>query len=124
MKKEPLIFLEHILKSIERIKKFTKNINKENIEKDELIQSAVIRQIEIIGEAVKNLPIEFIAKYPYIEWREIAGMRDQLTHHYFGVDLEIVWKTIKEDLPKLKENISKIIKEEENTKNGKKKESS
>ena len=111
MKKEPLIFIEHILKSIERIEKFIKNINKEKIEKDELIQSAVIRQIEIIGEAVKNLPIEFITKYPYIEWGEIAGMRDKLIHHYFGVDLEIVWKTIKGDLPKLKEQIKKILDE-------------
>lgn len=112
MTKEPLIFIEHILKSIEKIESFSKGVSKEKFFKNELIQSAIIRQIEIIGEAVKNLPKEFTIKYSFIPWGEIARTRDKLIHHYFGVDLEAVWKVINDDLTKLKENMNEIIKQE------------
>ncbi len=112
MIKEPSIFIEHILKSIERIESFSKGISKEKLFENELIQSAIIRQIEIIGEAVKNFPKEFTKKYSSVSWSEIARTRDKLIHHYFGVDLESVWKVVKDDLPKLKKEINKIIKQE------------
>ena len=108
MKKDALIFLEHILESIENVELFTKNVSQESFFKNKEKQSAVIRQIEVIGEAVKNIPSEFKNKHSFIPWKDIAGMRDKLMHHYFGVNLKVVWKTIKEDIPALKEEIMRI----------------
>ena len=71
----------------------------------------MLRRLEIIGEAVKNIPDDFRAKYPDIPWRQIAGMRDVLIHAYFGVNLRRVWKVIKEDLPEIKLKILKILDE-------------
>jgi len=112
MMKEPKIFLKHILESISNIEEFSEGLSKEQLIKDKLVQSAIIRQIEIIGEAVKNLPKSFIAKNPQIEWASIARTRDKLIHHYFGVDIEAVWKMIKEDIPALKEKIEKNLEKE------------
>ena len=86
-------------------------MTKSNFLKKDLIQSAIIRKIEIIGEAVKNLPKEIIVKYPDIEWNKIAGTRDKLIHNYFGVDLDLIWKSVKTDIPKLKKQIIEIKKE-------------
>ncbi len=112
MKKDPIVFLEHILECIANIESFMRDVSKEylfsNVEK----QSAVIRQIEIIGEAAKNIPPSFTQKYPTIPWKEMAGMRDKLMHHYFGIDLNTVWKVIKEDLPYLKKEIKNIKKKD------------
>ncbi len=91
MNKEPLIFIKHILESIENIESFSRGLSKNKFENDRLRQSAIIRELEIIGEAVKNLPIEFTVKYPWIEWSKIAGTRDKISHHYFGIDLDVIW---------------------------------
>ena len=72
----------------------------------------MVRRIEIIDEAIKNIPSGFRNKYPEISWKSVAGMRDKLMHHYFGVDLEKVWKTIIDDIPRLKEEIKEILKRE------------
>jgi len=112
MKKDPLIFVEHILESINNIEDFMKNVKKEMFLKDKEKQSAVIRQIEIIGEATKNLSDSFKRKYPQIPWQKISGTRDKLIHYYFGVDLNAVWDVIKEDVPTLKSKIEIILKQE------------
>jgi uncharacterized protein with HEPN domain len=72
-------------------------------------QNALIRSIEIIGEATKNLSSDFRKKHPSVPWKKIAGMRDRLTHHYFGVDFTRVWNVVKDDLPKLKKQIKEIL---------------
>ncbi len=77
--------------------------------KSTTIQDAVMRRLEIIGEAAKNIPDYFRKKNPQIPWREIAGLRDILIHEYFGVDMSLVWKIANKDIPKLKRQILKLI---------------
>ena len=108
MIKNPTIFIQHILGSLDLIEYFMNNVTKAAFLNNEEKQSAVIRQIEIIGEAVKNLPQPFKEKYIEIPWEDIAGMRDKLMHHYFGVNLETVWQVVKKDLPVLKRKISSV----------------
>lgn len=110
MKKDPKIFLKHILESIDEAENHIEGLTKDAFLKDLKTQDAVIRRVEIIGEAVKNLPSSFKKKYPEINWREMAGMRDVVIHQYFGVDLDTVWEVVKKDLPKLKKKISKLLK--------------
>jgi len=112
MKKDLLIFIRHILDSMEKIESFMNKVKKNDFFNNEEKQSAVIRQIEIIGEAVKNIPDSFRKKYSDIPWKDIVGMRDKLIHHYFGVNLENVWKVIREDIPILKEQIKEILEKE------------
>jgi len=108
MKRDVGLFIEDILDSIKNIEEFSKNLDREKFSKDNLRQSAIIRQLEIIGEAVKNMPNSFREKHPKIAWRDIAGFRDVLSHAYFGVNLDRVWRIIEADLPKLKEEIGRI----------------
>lgn len=102
------VLLKHALAAIEEIEKFTKSVSWEDFLKNTEKQAAVERQLEIIGEAVKNLSEEFKTKYQEIPWRDIGGMRDNLIHEYFGIDLKVVWKTIHEDLPSFKKQIENI----------------
>lgn len=109
MKKDISIFLKHILESIERIEEFTKGISKEKFLDLVQLQDAVIRRLEIIGEAVKNLPPEFRKKHADVPWNEIVRTRDKLIHGYFGVDLTLTLDIVKKDLPDLKKKIKKIL---------------
>ena len=95
-------YLKHILDAISNIEKFIEGVNKENFLGNVEKQYAVLRGLEIIGEATKNLSEELKKKHPNIPWKEIAGMRDKLIHQYFGVNLDLVWETIKTELPELK----------------------
>ena len=106
--KDSLVFIDHILESIKDIESFTNNVGKNEFSQNKLLQNAVIRSIEIIGEATKNIPDPFKERYSDVEWRKIAGTRDKITHHYFGLDLDTIWDTLKEDIPVLKKKILKI----------------
>ena len=108
MLKDDLVYIDHIKLCIQKIKQYIKDQNKEQFIDNELIQDAVVRNFEIIGEATKNLSNEFKNSYPDIPWKDIAGMRDKLIHHYMGVDVEVVWKTIIEDIPYLEKVLAKI----------------
>lgn len=116
MKKDEKIFLIHILEAIEKIEEYIKDVSKDRFLASNEKQDAVIRELEIIGEAVKNLPKEFREKYNSIEWKNFAGIRDKLIHSYFSVNIERVWNVVKQDLPKLKNEIEKILKKLEKTK--------
>ena len=111
MKKDPKILIEHVLECIERIEEYVEGTTKDKFFSSGQLQDAVIRRIEIIGEAVKNISEKVKTKYPKIEWKKIAGTRDTIIHAYFSVDLDIVWNIIKKDLPKLKRQMEKIKEE-------------
>jgi|SRR3989338_5642060 len=112
MKKDPLVFLGHIRDAIDLIEKFTRGYTKDNFLQDQLVQSAVVRQIEIIGEATKNISEIFRKKYPPVPWSDIARTSDKLIHQYFGVNLHRVWEVVKGDIPELKEKIKEILQQE------------
>ena len=109
MKKDSTIFLRHILDEITKIENSTKEISRTEFKKELDIHDAVIRRIEIIGEAAKNLPKTTKDNHPEIEWKKIAGTRDVLIHAYFSIDLDLVWGIVKKDLPKLKKQIQNIL---------------
>ncbi|MCA6421536.1 MAG: DUF86 domain-containing protein [Flavobacterium sp.] len=111
MSKSDVEFLNHIKKECDYLLKFSKNLSEEDFYKDETLQRAFTRCLEIIGEASKRVDLEFRSKYPLIPWKEMAGMRDKIIHYYEGVDYSIVWITIVNKIPELHFQIAKIINE-------------
>jgi uncharacterized protein with HEPN domain len=111
MKEEFLDHLDDIIEAMDDAMSFVRDMKYEDFEKDRKTIYAVIRAIEIIGEAVKKIPDKVKEDYPQIPWKDMAGMRDKLIHEYFGVDLRRVWNTIKRDIPKLKPQFEKILKD-------------
>jgi uncharacterized protein with HEPN domain len=108
MIKSDQVYIEHILEAIGKIENFTHSISRFDFDSNVMIQDAVIRNFEIIGEAAKKISKPFIHSHQEIPWSEMAGMRDKLIHDYLDVDIDVVWKTIETDLPLLKEMISGI----------------
>ena len=104
-------YIRHILDAIARIEEYLQGLSEAEFHEKYLIQDGVIRQIEIIGEATKNISKDFRDTYSEIPWRDIAGMRDKLIHHYFGVNLGEVWLTATRDIPILKPQIENILSE-------------
>lgn len=103
------IYLNDILDAIAAIEEFTASVSIEKFSTDRMRKDAVIKNLMIIGEAAKNVPENVQSKATEIEWEEIAGFRDVLIHQYFGTDLETVWDIIKNDLPKLKKSVQKLL---------------
>jgi uncharacterized protein with HEPN domain len=110
MPRNDIAYLRHILDAIHRIEEYLHEVTEVDFHNRYLIQDGVIRQIEIIGEATKQLSKETRENNSHIPWRDIAGMRDRLTHHYFGVDMGEVWLTAQDDLPTLKLEVEMILK--------------
>lgn len=102
-------YIRDILNAINETKEFVEKMNYEAFVADQKTVNAVIRSLEVLGEAVKNIPKSLRKEYPEIPWSKMAGMRDKLIHEYFGVDLEIVWQVIHEDLPPIKPHIERIL---------------
>lgn len=109
MKRDVRVYLDDILESIELIQKYTADVTEDKFRKSVDIQDAVIRRLEIIGEAVKHIPDEMRKKYPDVPWKKIAGARDIFVHEYFGVRLERIWSTITNDLPPFKKQVRKLL---------------
>ena len=110
-KKDDLVYIRHILESIDAIEEFSKGLNKEDLVSSRLKQSAIVREIEVIGEATKNISSGLKNKNSDIEWKAIAGTRDKMIHHYFGVDLDIVFSIAKKEIPILKKQMIRIGKD-------------
>ncbi len=111
MKRDYLLFLEDIVNRIEKIELFTADMSFEDFQNDEKTVSACIREIEVIGEAVKQIPREMRQKFGDLPWSLMAKMRDKLIHWYFEIDEEIVWKVIVDKLPDIKVRVLEIIQE-------------
>lgn len=107
-RREPLLYLEDILTSIRKIEEYTKDLSQKDFSKDWKTIDAVIRNLEVIGEAARSMPEEITEKYPEIPWSSMVSTRNKVIHEYFGVDVEILWKTIREDLLSLKNQIEKV----------------
>lgn len=105
-------YLNHIIESIEKIESYILGASEERFLQNPMMQDAVIRQLEIIGEATKNLDKSTREKQTEIPWADMAKTREFLSHHYFSIDLDVVWQTIKEDLPPLK-NLLSILADED-----------
>jgi len=111
MRSDPTAYIKYILESIMLIQEYTRQVSKQEFLARTYLQDAVIRRLEVIGEAVKSLPSDFRDRHSGIPWQEIAGMRDVLIHEYFGVDLNLTWQTVKQDIPALKSKLEEILKQ-------------
>lgn len=103
------LLLGDILDAVHSIQTFTEGLSYEEFRADDLVSSAVVQKFEVIGEAAKNIPKKFREEHSNIPWEEMAGMRDRLIHGYFEVDLELVWKTVQNEIPELQKGIKSLV---------------
>ncbi|OGK25052.1 hypothetical protein A3A46_04160 [Candidatus Roizmanbacteria bacterium RIFCSPLOWO2_01_FULL_37_13] len=109
MKKDIIVYLEDILEAIDKIEKYVKDLKEKDFYKIDQIQDSVIRRLEIIGEATKNIPADLKTKYQSIPWKRMSGLRDVLSHEYWGIDLKRIWNITTKRLPSLKKEIKELL---------------
>ncbi|MHB8482961.1 MAG: HepT-like ribonuclease domain-containing protein [Nitrospiria bacterium] len=112
-RRDHILFLEDILEAIRKIEEYTKGISFKKFCENNMAIDAVIRNFEVIGEATKNIPKKIVEKYPDVEWKEAVGFRNILIHDYFGIDLEAVWETIRNNIPPYKKHVTEVLKSEQ-----------
>lgn len=110
-KRDARLYVTDIADALRKIETYTIGLDYERFSHDEKTIDAVLRNLEVIGEAVKNMPDEMREKHPEIAWKAAAGMRDRLIHEYFGVSVRMVWETVKHDLPAFGSGVEKVLKE-------------
>jgi uncharacterized protein with HEPN domain len=111
--RDPRLYVQDIAQSVEDIESYTVGLTEAEFYASRLIQDAVVRRLEIIGEASRQMPAEIRLRYPNVPWRRLAGLRNRITHEYFGIQLERIWQFIKRDLPVLKETIHRVQRDQE-----------
>jgi uncharacterized protein with HEPN domain len=107
--RDPRLYLDDILESIDAIAEYTANLDEAAFRDTRLVQDAVLRRLQIIGEAVKRIPAELREKYPDVPWRQMAGTRDVVVHDYSGLDLGLTWSVATRELPPVKAQIQQIL---------------
>lgn len=109
MSKLPIEYLKHIRDEIDYLGQYILPLGEDQFMRDESLKRAAVRSLEIIGEAIKQIPEDFRQQYPAIDWKSYAGLRDKLVHHYFGVDYQIVWDIVKNEMPALRQKILELL---------------
>lgn len=107
-KRAPAVLLDDIATAIARIERYTADLSREQFVADEKTVDATVRNLEVIGEAVRQLPEAFTAAHPELPWSQVAGLRNRIVHEYAGIDLEIIWNILRRDLPELKKRLAAL----------------
>ena len=111
MKRDDTVYLRHIIDAVEQIEHYTRGMSESEFLIHSMAHDAVVRQIEIIGEAARNISNDFQKSHPALPWAKMTGIRNKITHEYFNVNLAVVWDTVQEDLPPLKTAVIQILQE-------------
>lgn len=102
------LLIEDMLVALQKIERYTSELDQGTFRQDEKTVDAVVRNLEVLGEAARQLPEDFVTQHPDVPWRQVAGLRNRIVHDYFGLDLEIIWQVIQHDLPQLKTRLEEI----------------
>jgi len=109
MKKDDTVYLRHIIDAFLQIERYTNDVTYEEFLSNSLLQDAVIRQLEVMGEAARNLSADLQNGYPAIPWRQMISLRNRMIHAYFNVNLQIIWEIIQGDIPNLKKDMMRVL---------------